>query len=177
VTAQEIAELLKTQFPDRVAECGLDGLHPGVTVAVEAWPAVARFLRDDPRLRMNLLRSISGLDLHPEPFCEVCYDLLSMQATAGGAWACQGTFAVRVRVPRDGARVPTVSDVWPAAEWHERETYDLFGIGFDGHPDLRRILCPEDWVGWPLRKDYEFPTEYHGIPAATADRAGAARPS
>ena len=59
--------------------------------------------------------------------------------------------------------VPTVSGVWSTADWHEREVYDLCGVRFMGHPNLRRILCPEDWVGHPLRKDYEMPLEYHGI--------------
>ena len=60
-------------------------------------------------------------------------------------------------------KVPSVSGVWSTANWHEREVYDLCGVEFTGHPDLRRILCPEDWVGHPLRKDYEMPLEYHGI--------------
>jgi NADH-quinone oxidoreductase subunit C len=59
--------------------------------------------------------------------------------------------------------VPSVADVWRTADWHEREVFDLSGVHFTGHPDLRRILCPEDWVGYPLRKDYEMPLEYHGI--------------
>jgi len=75
--------------------------------------------------------------------------------------------AVRLRVPRDGGHLPSVADIWPAADWHEREVFDLFGVIFDGHPDPRRILCPDDWVGHPLRKDYEHPLEYHSIPATT----------
>ena len=59
--------------------------------------------------------------------------------------------------------VPSVSRVWSIADWHEREAYDLVGIHFTNHPNLRRILCPEDWEGHPLRKDYEFPLEYHGV--------------
>jgi NADH-quinone oxidoreductase subunit C len=59
--------------------------------------------------------------------------------------------------------VPSVSAIWPAADWHEREVYDLTGVWFTDHPDLRRILLAEDWVGYPLRKDYEYPLEYHGI--------------
>ena len=85
-------------------------------------------------------------------------------------------FAVRVEVDRDNPHIPTVSGVWPAADWHEREAYDMFGIVFDGHPDSledhdglhpRRILCPDDWIGYPLRKDYRYPMEYHGIPGTT----------
>jgi NADH-quinone oxidoreductase subunit C len=77
---------------------------------------------------------------------------------------------VKVKVPRwkndqpgQLPDVPSVSGVWAIADWHEREAFDLVGINFTGHPDLRRILCAEDWVGHPLRKDYEFPLEYHGI--------------
>jgi len=71
----------------------------------------------------------------------------------------------RGEVPGQLPQVPTVSHVWRTAEWHEREVYDLSGIEFVGHPDMRRILCPEDWVGHPLRKDYQMPEEYHGIRA------------
>jgi NADH-quinone oxidoreductase subunit C len=70
---------------------------------------------------------------------------------------------LKVGVARDNPRLATVSTVWRAAIWQEREIFDLLGVDFVGHPDLRRILLPEDWVGHPLRKDYVEPTEYHGI--------------
>ncbi len=70
---------------------------------------------------------------------------------------------VKVRLPRDDARVFSVARIWRTADWHERETFDLYGIVFEGHPDPRRLLLPEDWEGWPLRKDYEMPVEYRGI--------------
>ena len=81
---------------------------------------------------------------------------------------CNDAFTTPIKVfcPRDNPSVPSVADLWPAADWHEREAYDMFGIVFDGHPDLRRILCADDWEGFPLRKDYVFPREYHGIPAS-----------
>jgi NADH-quinone oxidoreductase subunit C len=176
VTVQEIADILKAACPDAVGEVVVDGPHPHIVVAAAAWPAVARFLRDDPRLVFNLLRCLSAVDLLPEPQLELVYDLLSVRppeaADAGAAggrtaayWRAGGTLAVKVRVPRDGARLGSVAAVWPAAEWHEREAYDLLGVTFAGHPDPRRILCPDDWAGHPLRKDYAFPKEYDGIPA------------
>jgi NADH-quinone oxidoreductase subunit C len=169
-TPQEIAELLKSQCPGAVVAESLDGRHPSVTIAAEAWPKAARFLRDDSRTALNSLRLISALDLHPEPFIEVVYELIAMKPASGAAvWQSGGEFAVRIRAPRDGGSIPTVSDVWPTADWHEREAFDLLGVGFEGHPDLRRILCPDDWIGHPLRKDYVMPTEYNGIPAAAAE--------
>ncbi len=70
---------------------------------------------------------------------------------------------IKVWLPREDPQVFSVAAIWPTAEWHEREAYDMFGIRFEGHPDPRRILLPEDWEGWPLRKDYQMPTEYRGI--------------
>jgi len=71
---------------------------------------------------------------------------------------------LKVRVPRDRPEVQSVMGVWAGADWHERETWDLLGIRFTGRPPLRRILLPEDWPGHPLRKDWEYPADYHGIP-------------
>ncbi len=178
----EMVEILKARLPAAVTAEALEGHHPSVTVAAEAWPEVARFLRDEPRCGLNMLRLVCGLDLHPEPWFELVYELMAMRpgaarapagagCSAGALWENGGTLAVRVRVPRDNPRVPSVAEVWPTAEWHEREAYDLLGVVFEGHPDLRRILCPDDWVGHPLRKDYVFPTEYEGIPAAAAGEA------
>jgi NADH-quinone oxidoreductase subunit C len=168
----EIVEILKSAFPQGIVEAALDPSHPCVSVTPEAWHDIALFLRDDPRLGLNMLRCVSGIDLHPEPFIDVVYDLISMRpGTDGGLWQDGGEIAVRVRVARDGGHVRSAADVWPAADWLERETFDLLGVTFDEHPDLRRILCPDDWVGYPLRKDYEFPKEYEGIPAAPSAAA------
>jgi NADH-quinone oxidoreductase subunit C len=166
---EEIAELLKSTFGDAVREVRMDSNHPWVLVAAEKWHDVALFLRDDSRLYCNLLRCISGVDRLADNEIEVVYDLMSMRPCSERAepWVGGNVIAIKVRVPRDGGHIPTVSDVWPAADWHERETYDLLGVTFDNHPDHRRILCPDDWVGHPLRKDYQYPLEYHGIPAST----------
>lgn len=177
MTPQEITDLLKAQFADAITEVVVEGEHPCATVAAEQWSAVARFLRDDPRLRLNMLRCVTGVDGHPEAWIDVLYELLSMRpGAAGGLWQNSGVFAIRVRLPRDNPHVRTVADVWPAADWLERETFDMYGVVFDGHPDPRRILCPDDWVGFPLRKDYEFPKEYQGFPSAHEPSAPDALP-
>ncbi|MEK8022821.1 MAG: NADH-quinone oxidoreductase subunit C [Candidatus Hydrogenedentota bacterium] len=80
--------------------------------------------------------------------------------------------ALRVSLDREAPSVRTVSDVWKAANWHEREAFDMYGIVFEGHPDLTRILCPDDWIGYPLRKDYVFPTMYHDVPHARMPSGG-----
>lgn len=175
---EEIAAILTDRFKDGITEVNVGGGHPHVTVKPDAWPDVARFMRGDPRLDFRWLRCISSLDLLEDKQLAAIYDLHAMQppASPGGLWGEKHEFAVRVAVPRDNPRIPSVADVWPAADWHEREAYDLMGIVFDGHPDSvegpdgphpRRILCPDDWDGHALRKDYEFPMEYHGIPCVT----------
>ena len=107
---------------------------------------VCTFLRDDPELEFAMLTWAGGVDLLPrDPRFEVVYHLLSLRHNQ--------RFVLKVQVPETDPRVPTVTGVWPTANWHERETYDFYGIVFDGHPDLTRILLPDDWEGWPLRKD------------------------
>ncbi len=119
-----------------------------VTHAVEkgALLGIANFLRIDPELRFNFLVDVLGAD-YPEnaPRFEVVYHLYSIQR--------KHRLRIKVRVP-EGESVPTVSRVWATADWHEREVFDMFGIVFDGHPDLKRIYLPDDWEGFPLRKDY-----------------------
>jgi NADH-quinone oxidoreductase subunit C len=169
---------LKEKFPEAVTETVVDTTHPHVVVQAEHWPEVARFLRDDDELKFDWLRCISSVDLLADNQLAAVYDLHATEPSRryDGVWKERHAFAVKVKVPRDNPHVPTVSDVWPAADWHEREAYDLMGIVFDGHPDSvdsptgrhpRRILCPDDWVGHALRKDYEFPDEYEGIPGTT----------
>jgi NADH-quinone oxidoreductase subunit C len=147
-------DLLRTHLPVG----GFDDAHsrdgmPTITVARERLVETCLALRDTPELGFALLVDIVPIDYYPsEPRFEVTYLLASLGV--GGFGARASRLRVRVRVPGGDPRLPTVSTVWPVANWAEREAYDFFGLTFDGHPDLRRILMPEDWEGFPLRKDY-----------------------
>ncbi|MCC7418590.1 MAG: NADH-quinone oxidoreductase subunit C [Acidobacteria bacterium] len=121
-------------------------LHPTVYASRDDLPALARALRDRTDLRFDFLAELTAVDLHPrEPRFEVVYVLVSTVHAR--------RLRLKVRLAGADPRVATMSGVWPAANWLEREVWDLFGIEFAGHPDPRRLLMPEDWQGYPLRKD------------------------
>ena len=150
-------EKLKAQFPEAVLGVQEFRGETTVTVRAEELVDVCIFLRDDPDLQYTTLLFVTGLDRSElgsvlslskgiEPRFATVYQLYSIPHRR----------RLRLKALPSGnpPKVPTISSVWPAANWHERETYDLMGIAFEGHPDLRRILMPDDWVGYPLRKDY-----------------------
>jgi len=173
MNSAEIIQSLETRFGPKIKAKNLEAIDPFVVLDPADLVEVCRYLRDEPKLRFDMLNCISGVDYFEpdpkkapkagfEPHGEVVYHMQS--------FAHRHRFVVKVLLPRwkndkpgELPEVPTVSGVWPAADWHEREVYDLSGVWFTGHPDLRRILLSEDWVGHPLRKDYEYPLEYHGI--------------
>jgi NADH-quinone oxidoreductase subunit C len=130
---------------------------PTLHVERERLIEVCRMLRDAPELQFAVLIDVIGVDRLPrEPRFEVVYLLVCLGeafAAPGGA-APARRLRLKTFAPGDDPRVPSVTSVWPAANWAEREIFDLFGVHFDEHPDLRRILTPEDWEGYPLRKDY-----------------------
>lgn len=178
MSPEKTCDILRSRFGAAVTATAADALHPHATIAAPSWLEVAAFLRDDPGLGFNLLRCISAIDMLAENKLAAVYDLHALvpPADPGGFYRLASEFAVRIEVDRDDPHIPSVAGVWPAADWHEREAYDLMGIVFDGHPDSvtdhdglhpRRILCPDDWAGHPLRKDYLYPMEYHGIPGTT----------
>jgi NADH-quinone oxidoreductase subunit C len=108
---------------------------------------VCEFLRDVPELGFNFLSDVTGLDRFPvEPRFELNYHLLSLPNRT--------TLRLRVRANGADPVVPSMTSIWPTANWHEREIFDLFGVKFEGHPNLERLLMPQDWEGYPLRKDY-----------------------
>ena len=115
---------------------------------------VCRFAKE--QLGFTYLIDISSVDnFGEEPRFEVVYELYQFERGEH--------LRLKISVSEDDLEVPTVAGVWRTADWHEREVYDLVGVFFTGHPNLVRILLNDDWVGHPLRKDYEFPLEYHGI--------------
>jgi NADH-quinone oxidoreductase subunit C len=182
MTAADIAAKLESQFGPRIKSKNLQAIDPFVVVEPADLLAVCRYLRDE--LHFEILNCISGVDYLEtdpkkaakagfEPHVEVVYHLSSFSVRPANPATGKPSllrFVLKVILPRwkDGTvgelpELPSVTSVWLAADWHEREVYDLSGVWFIGHPDLRRILLSDDWVGHPLRKDYEFPLEYHGI--------------
>ena len=128
-----------------------DGM-PTISVALDQLLETCRALRDAPELRFAFLADLFPVDYYPrEPRFEMVYLLASLGVAGFGDAPTR--LRVKVRVAAD-AIVPSLASLWPAASWSEREAYDLFGITFSNHPDMRRILMPDDWEGFPLRKDY-----------------------
>ena len=158
MTPQQIATLLQNRFGARITAAVSDDKHPRVHCDAKDWRVIAEYIFREPSLKLDWLANLSGVDYAADDRMCVVYDLWSFDH--------KHTFAVKVYTPRSKPSIPTISDLWSAADWHEREAFDMFGIDFPGHPDLRRILCADDWDGYPLRKDYVFPREYHGIPAS-----------
>ena len=174
MTAADTAALLESTFGAAVTAKKLDALDPFVVIDPAKLVEVSKFLRDDPRLKFEILNDISGVDYLEtdpkkapkagfDPHLELVYHLSSF--TFPGR-----RFTLKMSLPRwkgDAVgslpEVPSVCGVWRTADWQEREVFDLLGVTFVGHPDPRRILLSDDWVGHPLRKDYEFPLEYHDI--------------
>jgi NADH-quinone oxidoreductase subunit C len=144
--ASAIIESLTPLVPGASYEAGTSVDFATIYVPADRLVATCRALLETPALRFNVLTEVTAVDYIPrEPRFEVVYHLLSIPH--------RQRLRLKVRVGVD-ASVRTVQDVWLSAGWFEREVWDMFGIVFDGHPDLRRILMPDDWEGHPARKDY-----------------------
>ena len=157
MTPQEISEKLAAKFSG-VSDLGLEAkldapVDPTIKISPSHILEVAKFLRDDDDTQFDFLSCLSGVDLKGK--LAVVYHLYSMVK--------RHKITIRVEVPTENPSVPSVESIWRTANWHEREAFDLFGISFTGHPDLRRILLPYDWEGHPLRKDYQVPEYYNGM--------------
>lgn len=166
-------ELVGNACPGAVVGSNLEAIDPWIEIAPDRIHEVCTWLKNGCNPRFDALQCITAVDWFEtdpkkaakasfQPHIELVYHLWSTAARA--------TLVLKAKIPRwQGDRVgelpevPSVAGVWRTADWHEREVFDLSGVSFSGHPDLRRILCPEDWEGYPLRKDYQMPLEYHGI--------------
>jgi NADH-quinone oxidoreductase subunit C len=138
---------LREWNPEAVAETIRFRGELTIVVPPEHLRRTAEFLRGSPDFQFSFLSDITGVDCFPdEPRFELNYHLLSLNR--------RERLRLKVRVGSNNPGVESVTSIWPGANWHEREVFDLFGVRFEGHPDLRRILMPEDWEGHPLRKDY-----------------------
>lgn len=174
MTSEDLYKLLVGEFGEsKITAANFTAKDPWIEVAANAIVEVSRFLKHDERTQFDHLNDLCGVDyfepdakkaakFNHQPHVAVVYHLTS--------YSLRHRITLKVKVPRwkDEAtqslpEVPTVSSVWAIADWHERECYDLVGVNFLDHPNLRRILCPEDWEGHGLRKDYEQPLEYHGV--------------
>jgi len=158
----------ETAIHQRLLEAGIAGVgdlddssaDPTVCLESNALVETLTWLRDDPECTMEMLHLVTAVERDDR--IDMVYHLCSL--------AKHHSITLRVELPRGDESgdwhpsVPSVAGVYRSADWHEREQWDLLGVRFEGHPDLRRILLPEDWVAHPLRKDYVYPTEHGGIP-------------
>jgi len=124
----------------------------------EKFLELMQWLRSDPELDMDFLMCVTGVDYIKDKILQSVYHLFSYRH--------RHTVCVKVDLPRDNPHVPSVVSIWKTADWNEREQYDLLGIIYDGHPDLRRLLMPDDWVGHPMRKDYKEAETYRDMPTS-----------
>ena len=142
-----VLETLKTKFGDAIVETHSDFGDDTAIVRREKIVDICTFLRDDPALRFDMAMDLTGVDyLGEEPRFEVVYHLYSLDK--------KHRVRVKARVPEEDPAIDSVIPVWAGMDWYEREAYDMYGIVFRGHPNLKRILLYESFVGHPLRKDY-----------------------
>lgn len=143
MTLEEIRKVLREKFPQKEFT-GSEKTADALYIDAENLLDVARFLKDDSRLLFDSFLFVTATDFLSH--LELVYFLFS--------YTNRHRIALKVKLPRQDPQIESLASLWPAASWHERETYDLFGIIFLNHPDLSRILTPEGWEGYPLRKDF-----------------------
>ena len=149
MTFQEISDKIKSVFSETL----IDSEQMYLTVSPKDWLEVAKYIKEDDSLCFDMLSCLSSVDGEDLGFY-VAYNFYSTSLK----------HQLEVRVYAENMVIPSVESLWRTADWHEREAYDLMGIKFEGHPDMRRIFLPEDWDGHPLQKKYKEPDYYHGMP-------------
>ncbi len=152
--AIDIFERLKNEFGDEIISLTEDkSVDSFITIDAAGILEICLFLRDEKDMMFDYMVNLTGMDNGKT--LGVVYHLYSV--------SLNHRIVLKVELDRVEPRVPTVERVWKTANWHEREAYDMYGVIFHGHPNLIRILCPYDWEGFPLRKDYQTPDFYHGM--------------
>jgi len=149
---EKLSQILKIDLAYTQPEVG-DGF---VYIPTEQWLYTAQQAKSHPELSFAFLRNLTATDFPTESHIEVAIHLFS--------YIHNHAITLKTRLDRTQPLLRSLCTVWPAANWHEREAYDLLGVHFTEHPDLRRLLLPEDWIGHPLRKDYQQESHYQGIP-------------
>jgi NADH-quinone oxidoreductase subunit C len=155
LTAEQIHQKLTARFGDAVGALSPPKKDPYCTVAVDRFTEVCRFLKEDPELSFDFLQDITATDHPKDGIIKVVYHFYSYRH--------RHMFVAKVHAVRAKPEIDTLDPLWKAANWMEREVFDLYGVTFRGHPDLRRVLLPDDWVGHPLRKDYQEAGGYQDI--------------
>ena len=155
MTTSEIHERLTAEFGEAVGPLSEPKLEQSCVVKTERIRDVCRFLKTTPGLELDFCVDVAGVDYPKRNVIEVVYHLFSYNHRHG--------IVLKVEADRAAPLVPSVESIWKTANWMEREVYDLFGVGFTNHPDLRRLLLPDDWEGHPLRKDWQEKGGYHGV--------------
>jgi NADH-quinone oxidoreductase subunit C len=154
MTPPDLVARFQERFGAAVVQSKADGIYPFVKVQPASWSDAAAFARNE--LGCEVLHDLSACDSKDRKTLTVHARLWSFR------W--RHWVNLKADVDRNDPRIASLEPLFKAADWHERECYDMFGVRFEGHPNMTRILCPEDWVGWPMRKDYQNPEYYHGIP-------------
>ncbi len=156
MTTNEIHERLRARFGEAAGPLSEPKIDPFCVVKGERLVEICSWLKAEPGVELDFCEDLTAVDWPKRNVIEVVYHLFSYRHRHG--------IVLKVEADRQSPVVPSVEGVWKAANFMEREVYDLFGVSFTGHPDLRRILLPDDWVGHPLRKDYQEAGGYHGVP-------------
>jgi NADH-quinone oxidoreductase subunit C len=155
MTFEEIHQRLAAKFGERIGPLAPANKDPSCVVPAADIVEICRFLKTDPDLAFDCLMNLSAVDWPKKNQIQVVYHLWS--------YPKRHSFILKCDLDRAAPTIASLEPVWKAADWLEREQYDLLGVTFTGHPDLRRIMLPDDWVGYPLRKDYKEEAAWHNI--------------
>jgi NADH-quinone oxidoreductase subunit C len=155
MTFEEIQQRLAAKFGERIGPLAPANKDAFLLVKPADVVELCRFLKEEPDLAFDCLMNLSAVDWPKKNQIEMVYHLWS--------YAKGHSFILKAQLDRAAPEIASLEPVWKSADWLEREQYDLMGVQFTGHPDLRRIMMPDDWIGHPLRKDYKEAAQWHNI--------------